>query len=56
LANEIRFDSTIGNNYNYLFNFSIPATLPAGSYTFQLRLFDGVGNNVFSRDLIVNLN
>jgi hypothetical protein len=56
LANEIRFDSTFGTNYNYQLNFTIPPTLPAGNYTFQLRLFDGVGNNVFSRDLIVNLN
>jgi hypothetical protein len=55
LANEIRFDVNSGNSYNYQFNFSIPATLPAGAYSFELRLYDSVGNSTFSGKMNVNI-
>ncbi len=48
LAQTIIFESNTGNSYNFDIIYSIPLSLSTGDYDFQLRVYDYVGNSVFS--------
>lgn len=44
VAQTIRLDNTVSNTYNYNFNYTIPTSFASGTYVFEIRAYDGVGN------------
>lgn len=55
-AKTISIDQTAGNNYPYQFNYTIPNSFAAGTYDFEVRAYDGVGNigNVLTFSVVVS--
>jgi len=44
VAQTLRLDNTVSNTYNYNFNYTIPTSFVSGTYTFEVRAYDAVGN------------
>lgn len=43
-AQSLRLDNTVSNTYNYNLNYTIPSSFISGTYDFELRAYDAVGN------------
>lgn len=56
LAVSKNFEAGTGTNLSFNFDYTIPNTLPAGTYEFSIRVYDAVGNSFFSSPKILNLN
>jgi hypothetical protein len=44
VAQSLRLDNTVSNTYNYNFNYTIPTSFVSGTYDFEVRAYDGIGN------------
>lgn len=56
IAQTLAFNASHGNNYNYQFDYTLPNTLVAGDYSFEVRVYDAVGNSFFTPEFTLRLN
>lgn len=48
LLHSLAFDSQTGAQSSFTWHYPVPATLPKGTYTFEVKAFDAVNNNSIS--------